>query len=218
MRLIKGTMMDTETLALGPRALIWEVACVPFEMQIHEDHVSWKTSQNPYHCMVDYKDMSTRDFDIDMGTINWTSRQRASDPAWAYWRERHFNPGANLKAMDNPGMTTMAPRDILFNLKWMTKDAPVWFRNSAFDVPAFETLAKATGAEMPWHRRQQSDLYTQVNMANQMHGYEDNLPTSAGHRALEDAMGQIDQLAELCRLLYCPMAGPDHRNEEAPNF
>ena len=36
-RSINGTMIDGETLALGPKALIWEVAVVPFRINIFED-------------------------------------------------------------------------------------------------------------------------------------------------------------------------------------
>ncbi|MFX4300234.1 3'-5' exoribonuclease domain-containing protein [Pseudosulfitobacter pseudonitzschiae] len=216
MRKITGTMIDTETLALGPKALIWEIACVPFEMQIHEDHVSWDTTGEPYHAMVDYTSTSTRNFDIDFGTINWTSRQRINDAGWNYWREKHFNPGFDLKSLPSPGVPLMKPQDILFNLSWKTKDAPVWFRNSAFDAPVIENLAALTERKMPWHRRQQSDLYTLVNAAGQLLGYEDNLPSSTGHRALEDALGQIEQLADLSGMLYCGIPSTEiARDQEA---
>lgn len=215
MKKIKGSMIDTETLALGAKALAWEIACVPFEIEIHEDHASWDVVGKPYHAMIDYTSLSTSGFDIDLGTINWTARQRRGDPVWNYWREKHFNPGVDLKALPNPGTPMMNPKDILFNLKWMTKDAPVWFRNSAFDVPVIENLASLVGTETPWHRRQQSDLYTQVNMASQLYGYEDNLPGKSGHRALDDAMAQISQLTELSQMLHCDLRS---ENSASPGF
>ena len=218
MRLIKGAMIDGETLALGPKALLWEIACVPFEIEIHEDHVAWDVSGEPFHALVDHTSGSTRDFDIDMGTVAWTSRQRANEPGWNYWREKHFNPGVDLKSLPEPGVPMMKPEDILFNLGWKTKGAPVWFRNSAFDVPVIETLAKVCGKEMPWHRRQQSDLYTQVNVAAQLIGYEDNLPSSTGHRALEDAMAQIGQLAEISQHLYCKEPELTQNMDETPGL
>ncbi len=216
-RRIEGSMIDTETLSLGPKALIWEVALIPFRINILDDSVYWEATGKPYHAMVDYSGMSTRDFDIDMQTIHWTGRQRRNDAGWHYWREKHFNPDADLRAMDRPGVAFMKPEDILFNLNWMTRDKPVWFRNSAFDVPTIENLAKISGREMPWHRRQQSDLYTQVNMAQQLVGYEDALPATAEHSAMNDALGQIEQLTDISGKIFGQNRPEPVLHQDAPD-
>jgi hypothetical protein len=215
-RSIDGTMVDGETLALGPKALIWEVAVVPFRINIFEDGATWEATGLPYHAMIDYGDMSTRGFDIDMRTIGWTSRQRHGDPAWDYWREKHFNPGADLNALPRPGVMLQDPSNVLFNMSHMVGDKPVWFRNAAFDVPAIENLAGMCQREMPWHRRQQSDLYTQINMIKQFMDFDDKLPAAAEHTALSDAMAQIGQLTDITGKLYAQSAPSADLGEVTP--
>jgi len=213
---IQGTMIDGETLALGPSALIWEIAAVPFRINITEDGADWEMSSMPYHAIIDYADMSTRGFDIDMQTIAWTGKQRRGDPVWDYWRGKHFNPGADLAALPDAGIKQHDPDMVLFNLWRMAKDKPVWFRNAAFDVPAIENLAIACKKDMPWHRRQQSDLYTQINMIKQFMDFDDKLPASAEHSAKADAIAQIGQLTDISGKLYARRAPKADLREATP--
>ncbi|KKN90514.1 hypothetical protein LCGC14_0228830 [marine sediment metagenome] len=201
-RTIEGTMIDSETLALGPRALIWEIAAVPFRISITGDGATWETTAQPYHTIIDYADMSTRGFDVDMQTIAWTGGKRRGDVSWDIWREKHFNPGADLAALPGAGVKLHVPDIALFNLWRIAEDKPVWFRNAAFDVPAIENLAIACKKDMPWHRRQQSDLYTQINMIKQFMDYDDKLPAAVEHSARADAIAQIGQLTDICGQLY----------------
>lgn len=213
-RTIEGTMIDTETLSLGPKALIWEVAAVPFRITLFEDDAHWETTDSPYHGQVDYRKLSTRGYDIDLQTIRWTERQRRDDPSWSRWKALFLDVDDRKSSEIRAGVALFEPKFLLGNLDRITGDRPVWFRNAAFDVPAIEHLAAMTGEKMPWHRRQQSDLYTQVNMAQQLLGYEDGLPTVAKHNALDDAMKQVGQLCDLTAMLGNALRAP--AAEDAP--
>ena len=202
-RTIRGTMIDTETLSLGDRALIWEVAAVPFEIEILEDQACMQISANPLHVMVDYTNDPTDAFDISLATVGWTSRQRADDPIWAAWREMHFNAGANIGRMPAPGVAMRAPASVIGFLDRITGSDTVWFRNAGFDVPRIENLARQAGCDMPWHRRAQCDIYTMVNTARMLNGYEDPRPATADHTALGDCIGQIEQLCDIVGTLHC---------------
>ena len=196
---ISGTMIDTETLSLGSRALPWEIAAVRFSIDISQEKPVVKIGQSMLR-LIDYSGMSTRGFDIDMGTVAWTNKVRAGDAGWTFWR------GINLDGKTGEGMPVPMVRA---SSLWRELDMitglsdQVYFRNSAFDPVVLTHFFGQAGidGELPWGRRQQCDLYSYVNLAKQLHGYEDNLPKVAGHRALEDCIGQINQLAEVLHLL-----------------
>jgi hypothetical protein len=218
MKILNGTMIDGETLALGPLALLWEVAIVPFQIEIGEETAHWSLTGQPMNILLDYDGMSTRGFDIDMGTIAWTSNTRKGDAEWDYWREKHFNPGASPTVTSELKSRVMTPTQALEAMKEAVGSNPVWFRNAAFDVPAIENLASKTGMKMPWHRRQQSDIYSQLNLAKQMNGYEDTLPAVTGHRAFDDSIGQIKQLTGFMQSLLCAAPSSERTVEDTPGF
>lgn len=197
---ISGHMIDTETLALGPRALIWELACVPFTITLEKGVSDVAIDMgDPLHVTLDYAASGTRGFDIDFRTLEFTRDKRGGDPIWETWNAACMN---GKPASGDPEIACVAPVDLVDAIFQSTGDGhPVWFRNSAFDVPAIEHLVSSFGLRMPWHRRQQSDIYTMINLAKQLHGFEDTLPATTGHRAVDDAKGQIMQLAELLWIL-----------------
>lgn len=203
-RIISGTMIDTETLSLGGRALPWEVAAVRFNIDIGQERPVIEIERRLL-ALVDYDGMSTRGFDIEAGTISWTNGARAGEAGWTCWRGLNLDGKKGLSAPADAPL--MKPAALWRELDWFTgRTDPVYFRNSAFDPVVLSNFFEQAGiagpgAELPWGRRQQCDLYSYVNLAKQLHGYEDNLPKATGHRALEDCMGQIDQLAEVLHLI-----------------
>jgi hypothetical protein len=214
-RIITGTMIDTETLALGGEALIWELACVPFDIHLGGEAAEIVIN-DPLHAVLDLQGVDRSAFHIDQGTIGWTQNQRAGDPIWEGWRAAQLEGDGSLFSAD--GVRLLKPAQLFEEIEARTGDwTPVWFRNSAFDAPRIDHLFEATlGKRTPWHRRQQSDIYTMSNLARQLTGYEDNRPAIADHGALSDAVGQIEQLADLTTELQLGRLQP--RGELAPSI
>lgn len=200
-RIITGTMIDTETLSLGGRALPWEVAAVRFSIDLGQERPEIQIVERVL-ALIDYSGMSTRGFDIDMGTIGWTNQARAGEAGWTFWRGQHLDGLKGLSPTSDARF--LKPAALWRELDKITGGSdPVYCRNNAFDPPVLSNLFERAGmgSETPWNRRRQSDLYSYVNFAKQIHGYEDNLPKMTGHRALEDCLGQIDQLADVLHIL-----------------
>jgi len=205
MTTIEGTMIDTETLSVGDRAMIWEVACVPFTMELATEGLTCRTG-NPLHALVNYDDADTDGLDVNFKTIAWTNKTRGNDPAWQYWKQRNLMQDGAVVLPE--GLSELSIREIHEGMKNMVGVNPIWFRNSAFDVPRLDRMFAAIGDKTPWHRRQQSDLYSLINVAKQTIGYEDVAPASTEHHAAGDAISQIGQLANLLKRLNLVPAMP----------
>lgn len=197
---IRGTMVDTETLSLKSGALPWEIGAARFEIDFSGE-VPHFTFGPQLRAIVNFDKLPTDGFHVNLKTIQWTNSMRKGDPAWECWFQR------NMLGTDAPipsGTELMTPSQI-----WRALDAivggsdPVFFRNSAFDPPILSHLMDQAGlgSELPWNRRRQSDVYSFVNHASSQHGYVDDLPKSTQHSALLDCMGQIAQLGEVMHLL-----------------
>ena len=215
---INGSMLDTETLAIGAKALVWEVACVPFSIKISDTELVVGMGK-PVHALIDYTHTSTKGFDIDFTTIDWTNKARAGESGWEFWRRSQLNQEKGLSAPE--GVAFLTPDELRLDIRQsLVGRDTVWFRNAAFDVPLLDNLFMAHCKQgVPWHRRSQSDLYTMTNIAAAMRGYEEPvLQAGKGHRALEDAVGQIRQLGDIMFLLagFDPDANPDSDPNEAP--
>ncbi|WP_027234292.1 3'-5' exoribonuclease domain-containing protein [Leisingera caerulea] len=205
-RVINGRMIDTETLSLSDNAQIWEVACVDFQIHINEDGAVAEVGE-ALHALVDYRGFDARNLHQSEATLSWTNRTRAEDPLWDYWRQTQIE-GRQLPPP--AGVSVMTPDQLYDELGGRAAEwVPVWFRNSSFDVRRLDHLFCEAGYRcVPWHRRQQSDLYTVINLAKQLHGYEDNRPAVAEHCARLDAVAQIEQLADVMTALRLGVSEP----------
>jgi hypothetical protein len=171
---------------------------VPFKIRLGSDE-TWVEIEDAFHAVVDYRGKDTNGFDISQDTVEWTNKQRAGDPIWEFWRDTYLLG----KDADLPrGVQLLDTQDLFLEIDARCGHDPVWFRNVAFDMPRIDILFREMeGRGVPWHRRQQSDIYTMVNLAAQLTSYEDDRPAAAQHGALSDAVGQIDQLAALAKRL-----------------
>lgn len=209
MKRLTGTMIDSETLSLTPRALVWEIAAIPFSIVIEEDGVRWEEDGDPFHTLINYKGLETDGFDVNLKTVAWTDEQRFGDPAWSHWKDQHFNPSGPKSYNPETDPTYSRPADAFAVIAGRAGDRPVWFRNAAFDVPCLAHLGATFNTTLPWSRRAQSDIYTLANVAKELHGFKDGVKSYGVHSALEDARLQIEQLCRLCDVLYRPGVASD---------
>lgn len=191
MKLMSGTMVDSETLSLESNALVWEIAAQRFE--IHRVDGKLELVMAGFlDTTIDYLGSDTSPLAINLSTVAWTDGQRGEDIAWQGWKHR------NLKgpAPSSRSVTGMMPAEALSLVGLLAGSDPIWFRNASFDGAILGNLAGFAGIKLPWHRRQHSDLYTLINLAKPG-GYVDQQPERAKHSALSDCQDQIQQLVEL---------------------
>ena len=178
MQITKHIMIDTETLALSPRALVWEFAAVEFLWEQDGTTVRM-TPADKLHGYVIHADSSK--FDVQLDTLRWT---------------RGVQPERLEYYLDGVSLTGCITVDEIHDFFGKRTGHMIWARNGAFDFPILEHMFKASGFKMPWHRRFQNCLYTKINDARRFDPeYELSAPFHR-HTALADARAQIIELAD----------------------
>ena len=172
----KHIMIDTETLALSSRALVWEFAAVEFLWKQDGPAVRI-TPADKLHGYVIHADSSK--FDVHLDTLRWT---RGVQPE----RLEEYLNGVSLT-----GCITVAEIHDFFSAR---SGHMIWARNGAFDFPIMEHMFKASGFNMPWHRRFQNCLYTKINDARRFYPEYEIVAPGHAHSALSDAHDQINEL------------------------
>lgn len=188
-------MIDTETLSLKPNARIWEFAIVPFNLELVDRHTEAIVElDSAFHCLVDQDPLASV---TSASTIEWTAANR-HDVFWQYWRAR-FIEGQDMSNSVIPTHVLTGDQlyEILSGMIHAQLGVNIWCRNAAFDFDRLENLM----GKLPWHRRQQCDVYTAINMAqifNPGRKRADQDPPSKtalhAHHALDDCLKQINEL------------------------
>lgn len=195
-------MIDTETLSLKPNARIWEFAVVPFNLELVDGQTEAIVGMDSaFHCLVDQDPLASV---TDDSTIEWTDSNR-NDVFWKYWRAR-FLDGEDMSNSVTPThvITGAQLYEILADMIPNQLGVNIWCRNAAFDFDRLENLM----GKLPWHRRQQCDVYTAINMAqifNPGRNRADQDPPSKtalhAHHALDDCLKQINELGKAIEII-----------------
>lgn len=186
-------MLDIESLDLGPRPVITQIALVPYDLE--EDELLDKKSFVEYLPIQPQLDMATPRT-ISASTIVWWMQQ--SDEA----RARFEN---------NLG-------DDMFDLQWVAKNFADSFRRITangtipytlcakgpqFDVVAVETLLGELGVDVPWDSNQEYEWVEDLRTLLRHHRINaHDVPVPEGfikHVAYWDCRAQIDQYLA-CRI------------------
>lgn len=155
-------MVDLETMAVTPRAVVLTLGAVHF---------------NPYgngysdklYLRFDLDDQDALKRDIDPNTLDWWSRQ---DPKVM---EEAFSPDNRVPLVE--------AMDQFHKFAWGC-DA-FWAHGSLFDIAILEDLYRQIEKPVPWQYWQIRDTRTIFDL-----GWDPDMPQASKHDALQDAIRQ----------------------------
>jgi hypothetical protein len=155
-------MVDLETMAVSPRAVVLSLGAVHF---------------NPYgngygdklYFRINIDDQDALGREVDPNTIKWWSKQ---DPAIM---EEAFSPDNRVSLTDSI--------DQFHKFAWGC-DA-FWSHGSVFDLVILEDIYRQLDRTPPWQYWQLRDTRTLFDL-----GYDPDMPQGGKHDALQDAIRQ----------------------------
>jgi len=158
----KHLMVDLETMAVSPNAVILSLGAVHF---------------NPYgngygdklYFRINIDDQDALGREVDPNTITWWSQQ---DPIVM---EEAFSPDNRISLVD--------AIDQFHKFAWGC-DA-FWAHGSIFDIVIIENIYKQLGKPVPWQYWQIRDTRTLFDL-----GVDPDMPKGGKHDALQDAIRQ----------------------------
>jgi hypothetical protein len=158
----KHLMVDLETMAVSPRAVVLSLGAVHF---------------NPYgngygdslYMRINIDDQDALNREIDPNTLDWWAKQ---DPKVM---EEAFSPDDRVPLAE--------AIDRFHKFAWGC-DA-FWAHGSVFDITILEDLYKQVGKPVPWQYWQIRDTRTLFDL-----GRDPDMPKNSKHDALQDAIRQ----------------------------
>jgi hypothetical protein len=158
----KHLMVDLETMAVTPRAVVLTLGAVHF---------------NPYgngysdklYLRFDLDDQDKLNREIDPNTLDWWAKQ---DPKVM---EEAFSPDDRVPLQD--------AMDQFHKFAWGC-DA-FWAHGSLFDIAILEDLYRQLEKPVPWQYWQIRDTRTMFDL-----GWDPDMPQASKHDALQDAIRQ----------------------------
>lgn len=175
-------MLDIETLATGPNAVMLTIGAIRFD-PFADDTNSYEgdiITMDTFYRRVDPESFTWPEAHIDDGTLEWWSKQSPEVREEAFTEiDRH-----DIRAV---------MQDLF---KWMNQGYhSVWANGPAFDIVILETINKHIERGNPWK-------YWQVKDARTVYGLiEHERPNPRLHHALWDCWSQIVALQSCFRNL-----------------
>lgn len=180
--------IDIETLALGPRPVITQIALLGYDLE-EDEHLD---ARHSHYYPIEPQQQIIPARKISASTLSWWMKQ--SDVARERFELSTATDFEDLKALC---------RNLITVFKQLTagKDYRVLAKGPQFDIVAIETLLEEVGLEVPWVYDRVFDLRTYLHVAG-ISGQ--NVPKPAGtipHVAYWDALWQIEQYLACKRAL-----------------
>jgi len=169
----KHLMVDLETLAVSPNAVVLSLGAVHFDPYGtgHSDSIYFK---------IDIDDQDALGREVDPGTLEWWGRQ---DPAIM---EEAFSPDDRIplvEAMDR------------FH-KFVWNSSAFWSHGATFDLVILENIYRQLNKPLPWNYWQLKDTRTLFDL-----GQDPEMPQGSKHDALQDAIRQSVGVQNIYRKL-----------------
>lgn len=184
-------MTDIESLALGTRPVITQVAMISVSIDDPDSIVREIWNHFPVQPQLEL--MPSRD--ISASTIAWWLRR--SDDARRKMAESIEGDYEDLAAL-----VRHTAREFGFMIEGLKRgEYEVWARGPQFDIAALETLFKECGVDVPWDYESVRDLRTLMAMAAITKGDVTMEGDLIPHQARSDALFQIRCYVEANRLL-----------------
>jgi len=158
----KHLMVDMETMAVSPSAVVLSLGAVHFDP--HSDDIG-----DTLYFKIDLDDQDKLNREIDPNTIEWWSKQ---DPKIM---EEAFSP--------NDRISLSNAIDRFHKFAWGC-DA-FWSHGATFDLVILENIYKQLGKPLPWNYWQLRDTRTLFDI-----GFKAVMPQAGKHDALQDAIRQ----------------------------
>ena len=171
-------MIDLETLATSPRAVILSIAGIRFNSL-----KDYKSITNPYdldffYCRVSTDTQSNRD--ISDETVSWWAKQ---------------DEEVKAEAFADDGRVDLNDAMLDFN-EWAGGADRYWANGAAFDFPILETANSDLGYRSPWNYWQAMDARTIYKLVPNHYN-----PNKLKHHALYDCLNQIQKLTDCLKNL-----------------
>lgn len=181
----RDIMIDNETLATTPDAVILSIGAVKF----FKDNEMKNSIGETFYAVLDIEDQKARGRIVDPGTVEWWSKQ---------------SPEARqvLEATDRRPVKEVLEElwDFIFDLDHSCGEMRLWGNGSDFDNPQIVSLFNMYGMELPWKFWNNRCFRTWKSEFGHM---VDKKPVRKGtyHNALDDAIHQ----AEYCQAIYAQL-------------
>lgn len=136
-------MLDLETLATSPRAVVLSLGGVKFDPYTNDDPF------DPIYIKFEIeKQTDILKRDVEEGTLDWWAKQNAAV------RDEAFNEEGRIDL--ETGLTQVR--------KWLSKSGRLWGHGYGFDYTILGTLYQDTGNPIPWAYWQIMDSRTMFNL------------------------------------------------------
>lgn len=169
----KHLMVDLETLAVSPNAVILSLGAVHFD--------PWSTGHiDEIYFRINIDDQDRLGREIDTNTIDWWSKQ---DPEVM---EEAFNPNGRISLVD--------AMNHFHKFAWGCN--AFWSHGSTFDLVIIENVYRQLNKSVPWQYWQLRDTRTLFGL-----GHDPEMTKESKHDALADAIRQAQGVQNIYRKL-----------------
>lgn len=145
----KHLVLDIETMARGPEAVVMAVGYAILDMESGQGEVV----QSGY-CLLDVEDQLLRGRTLDSETLKWWDDQ-SLEARMIVFPERFGAIGRETTRLPIEGFS------IFLGTLWVSHECElVWGYGAAFDITIVESLLNTFGFAAPWSFRQQACLRT----------------------------------------------------------
>jgi len=169
----KHLMVDMETMAVTPNAVVLSLGAVHFN-----PYGSGYSDKIYFRVSIDDQDSLGRE--VDPATIEWWGRQ---DPAIM---EEAFSPDNRISLVD--------AMDQFHKFAWGCDR--FWSHGATFDLVMLENIYRQLNKPLPWNYWQLRDTRTLFDL-----GFDPDMPTGSKHDALQDAIRQAAGVQNMYRKL-----------------
>jgi hypothetical protein len=170
----KHLMVDMETLAVTPNAVVLSLGAVHFD-----PHQTGYTDSIYFKIDLDDQDKLNRE--IDPNTIDWWAKQ---DPKIM---EEAFSPENRIPLIDAINQ--------FHKFAWGCQ--AFWSHGATFDLVIIESIYKQLNKTLPWNYWQLRDTRTLFDL-----GWDPEMPKGNKHDALQDAIRQSVGVQNIYRKLH----------------
>ncbi len=175
----RDVMVDIETLATGPNAVILTIGALRFD-PYGDDRGRTVQDMPNFYCRIDPESFDYPEAEINDDTLAWWSKQPPEIQHEAF----------------GEGVERLSIKEALTQLFDFCRPLErIWANGPAFDIIILETAAKHAGVPVPWNFWQARDCRTVFRLNPQREEKANN------HNALDDCYQQTIKLQQCLKVL-----------------